>query len=266
MTPPALRTRTDPLWIFGALLRRDVVVARRELPFFLLRVTLQPLLVVFVFGLVLPKMGFMKAGYTGALLPGVLAISITLSSVMAVAFPMIVEFGVTGEIEDRLLAPIGMRYVATAKIVGGVAQGMIAALFLLPIARLIIGPIEGFTVSHFGLVMLMTILGAAAFSTFGLWLGTVVNPQQIGAMFGIFLTPLIFFGCTYYPWQGLSVLPVMKYLVLLNPLVYVSEGMRAAITPELPHMPLPAVIAALLFITGAFWTLGMRTFRKRALG
>ena len=149
------------------------------------------------------------------------------------------DFGFTREIEDRLLAPIRMEWLAVAKVVSGVAQGLIAALFLLPVARLIMGPIDGLTVAHVGLVLLLTVLGAAAFSTFGLWLGTAISPQQIGLMFGVIVTPLIFFGCAYYPWQGLSVLPVLKYLVLINPLVYVAEGMRGAITPSLPHMPVP---------------------------
>jgi len=265
MTSPPIATRTDALWSFGALLRRDVRVMRRELPFFLLRVTLQPLLMVFVFGFLLPRMNFMKAGYAGALLPGVLAISLTLSSVMSVALPMVTDFGFTGEIEDRLLAPIPMEFVAAEKVFGGIVQGLIAALFLLPVARLIMGPVAGLSVASFGVVLLLTTLGAAAFSTFGLWLGTAISPQQIGLMFGVFLTPLIFFGCTYYPWQGLTVLPVMKYVVLLNPLVYVSEGMRAAITPSLPHMPLALVIVALVAITTLFWFLGIRTFRKRAI-
>ena len=265
MTAPAPAPRQDTLWLFGALLRRDARVVQRELPFFLLRTTLQPLLVVFVFGFLLPKMGFMRGGYAGALLPGVLAISITLSAVMSVAMPMVTDFGFTGEIEDRLLAPIPMRFVAAEKVVAGMVQGLIAALFLLPVARLIMGPIEGLSVANFGLVLFLTLLGAAAFSTFGLFLGTAISPQQIGLMFGVILTPLIFFGCTYYPWQGLSVMPVMKYLVLLNPLVYVSEGMRGALTPTLPHMSLWFVIAMLALITGTFWVLGMRTFRKRAL-
>jgi ABC-2 type transport system permease protein len=58
----------------------------------------------------------------------------------------------------------------------------------------------------------------------------------------------------------------MKYAVLINPLVYVSEGMRGALTPAAPHMPLGAVIAGLIVITVVFWSLGMRSFMKRALG
>ena len=85
-------------------------------------------------------------------------------------------------------------------------------------------------------------------------------------MFGVILAPMIFFGCAYYPWQGLSTVPLMKYAVLINTLVYVAEGMRASLTPAAPHMPLMVVIVALIAITAIFWMLGMRSFLKRAVG
>jgi ABC-2 type transport system permease protein len=252
--------------IFLALFLRDVCVARRELPYFLLRTTLQPLLFIVVFGMLLPRMGFVGDVYKATLLPGVLAVSLAFSSVQSVALPMVADFGWTREIEDRLLAPVSLELLAFEKIVSGVLQGLIAALFVLPIARLIMGPIAGLTVSHFGMVIVVTILGAAAFSALGLVMGTVINPQQIGLMFSVVVAPMIFFGCAYYPWQSLSVLPVMKYAVLVNPLVYVSEGMRGVLTPGMPHMDLRAVSGALIGIIALFWTLGMRSFEKRAMG
>ena len=252
--------------VFFALLRRDMRVARRELPFFLLRTTMQPLMFVIVFGYLLPRMGFMGEGYTTALLPGVLAISLTFSSIQSVALPMVQEFGWTKEIEDRLLAPVPIWLVAAEKIVSGVLQGIVSALFVLPVARLIMGPIPNLSFAHFGDVLLITVLGAAAFSSLGLFLGTAIQPQQIGLMFGVILAPMIFFGCAYYPWQGLSVVPVMKYAVLINPLVYVAEGMRAVLTPGVPHMSARVVVVALMLVTAIFWTLGMRSFMKRAVG
>ena len=54
-------------------------------------------------------------------------------------------------------------------------------------------------------------------------------------------------------------------VVLVNPLVYVSEGMRAALTPDVPHMPAAAIFAALLVITAIFLYLGLRAFDKRAM-
>lgn len=252
--------------VFLALLRRDALVAGKELPFFLLRVTLQPLLFVLVFGFLLPKMGFVQRGYTSALLPGILGISLAFASLQSVALPMVADFGWTREIEDRLLAPVPIYLIAVEKVLAGIVQGLIAALVVLPIARLIMGPIAGLDVHAWGELIGVTLLAAAAFSTFGLLLGTIIEPAQVGLMFGFIVAPMIFFGCAYYPWQGLDAVPVLKYVVLVNPLVYVSEGMRGVITPTLPHMPLPLVVMGLVVLTGVFWRLGLRSFMRRAIG
>ena len=260
--PPAVGSLT----VFMALLRRDVRVATKELPFFLLRTIMQPVLFLIVFGFLLPKMGFMGRSYATALLPGVLAVSLALSAIQSVALPMVQDFGWTKEIEDRLLAPVPTWIIAAEKIVSGVLQGIIAALVVLPLARLIMGPIPNLTFGHFGDVLVIMILGATAFSALGMWLGTGIAPQQIGLMFSVIIAPMMFFGCAYYPWRGLDAVPVVKYLVLINPLVYVAEGMRAALTPEVPHMPILAAMGALFVITALFWTAGLRSFRKRAIG
>ena len=252
--------------VFFALLHRDIRVASKELHFFLLRTIMQPVLFIIVFGYLMPKMGFVKSGYQTALLPGVLAVSLALSAIQSVALPMVQDFGWTKEIEDRLLAPVATWVVAAEKIVAGVVQGIIAALAVLPLARVIMGPIPNLTFGHVGDILIITILGATAFSALGMWLGTAIAPQQIGLMFSAIIAPMMFFGCAYYPWRGLDAVPVFKYLVLINPLVYVAEGMRGALTPNVPHMPLEVSMVALLVIAGLFWTAGLRSFRKRAIG
>ena len=257
--------RVSSAQVFGALLARDLVVARRELVSFLLRSALQPLLFTVVFGYLLPKMGFVSRGYTAAILPGVLGVTLALSSLQAVSLPMVVDFGWSKEIEDRLLAPIPIELVAIEKVFAGVLQGVVAALFVLPVARLIMGPIPGLSVAHFGIVLAVTLLGSASFSALGLLLGTAIPPQHIGLMFSVIVTPMIMFGCAYYPWRSLAVVPVMQAAVLLNPLVYVSEGLRAALTPALPHMPLPLVLAAMAALTLGFGLLGLRAFVRRAV-
>lgn len=251
--------------VFGALLRRDLRVARRELPYFLVRTLMQPVLFIVVFGFLLPKMGFVRDGYTTALLPGVLAVSLAVSAVQAVSLPMVQDFGWTREIEDRLLAPVPTPMIASEKVVAGAIQGIISALVVLPIARLIMGPIPGLTLAHIVPFIGVTALGALAFSGLGLVLGTAIAPQQIGLMFSIIIAPMLMFGCAYYPWRGLDRVPAIKYAVLVNPLVYVAEGMRGAITPEVPHMPLLASTTALVVLALGFWFWGRRTFLRKAL-
>jgi ABC-2 type transport system permease protein len=259
----ALARRVSPAAVFGALLLRDARVARRELPAFLVRVTFQPLMFVAVFGYLMPLMGLMDRSYTATLLPGIIGVTLAFSSLQGVALPMVADLGYTREIEDRLLAPIPTWLVALQKVVAGVIQGTIAALFVLPVARLIMGPIPNLTMSHAGEMLAVTVLGAATFSSLGLLLGTVVSGPQIGLMFSMIVAPMIMFGCAYYPWKALFYVPVLQYAMLANPLVYVSEGMRAALTPDLLHMSLTTVVAALTVMTGLFWWLGLRTFLRR---
>jgi len=251
--------------IFLALLRRDITVARRELVFFLIRTTMQPLLFVIIFGFLMPKMGIVGRNYTTLMLPGIVAMSLAMSGMMAVMLPMIVDFGQTKEIEDRLLAPIPNQIVAIEKIVNGTIQGIIAAIFVLPVARLIMGPIQTLTLTNFGPLLVVGILGGAAFAALGLLLGTALPPQQVGMMLSVIVAPMMMFGCAYYPWRGLDAIPAMKWAVLINPLVYVAEGMRAAITPATPHMPLLAIAAALVLVNVIFIFLGLKTFMKRAV-
>ncbi len=252
--------------VFLGLMRRDVRVLRRELPFFLIRTVMQPMLFIIVFGYMLPRMGFVRGEYTTALLPGVIAVSLTLSAVQSVALPMVQDFGHTKEIEDRLLAPIPIPLVAVEKMVMGVFQGIIAALVVLPAGRLIMGSIPGLTLAHAGAALAVTVLGAATFSAIGLWLGSAIGATQIGLMFSIIVAPMIFFGCAYYPWRGLDAVPIAKYAVLVNPLVYVAEGMRAVLTPEMPHMPLLTVVGALVLLLTGFTALAIRSFLRRAIG
>ena len=251
--------------VFFAMLRRDVRVARRELPYFLVRTALQPLLLMIVFGFLMPRLGIMQQGYTATLLPGVLALSLALSSVQSVALPMVAQFGFSREIEDRLLAPISNHLVALELIVAGTMQGVIAGLFVLPCGRLIMGAVPGLAFSNLPHIVGITVLGAATFSALGLLIGCAIRPEQIGLMFSSIIGPMIFFGCTYYPWMSLDKVPVMQYLVLLNPLVYVAEGMRGAITPGVPHMDPFVDAVVLVALLMLFWHFGRRAFLKRAI-
>lgn len=251
--------------VFFSMLHRDVRVARRELPFFLLRTTMQPLLLMVVFGYLLPKMGMVADGYKATLLPGVVSLSLALSAVQSVSLPMVAQFGVSREIEDRLLAPIPSHLVALELVTAGTLQGLFAGLFVLPVGRLIMGTIPGLGFANAAQVLSVMLLGAATFSALGLLIGCAINPQQIGLMFSSIIGPMIFFGCMYYPWKGLDGVPVLKYAVLVNPLVYVAEGMRATLTPAVPHMDLTVVSVALLALLLFFWWLGLGAFMKRAV-
>ena len=71
----------------------------------------------------------------------------------------------------------------------------------------------------------------------GLMFGTMFDPRTVPMLFGVIVIPITFLGCTYYPWQALEPIRWLQIAVLVNPLVYISEGFRAALTPGAAHEP-----------------------------
>jgi ABC-2 type transport system permease protein len=250
---------------FFALLGRDAHVARRNLVPLILQTFLQPLLFVFIFGRVMVGSGYMPAAYKSLLLPGIMAISMVFTGVWAVAMPLIAEFQFTREIEDRLLAPIDISWVAVEKVVAGLIQAVVAGLLVIPMAWIILRPGLDLHITSPVLFLFMTLLVAGFSSCGGLALGCSVDQQHIGLMFSMVMTPMIFFGCTYYPWSALAKFPILAKIVLINPLVYASEGLRATLVPQFPHLWLPAVLVALTVFDILLLFVGLRQFRNKAV-
>ena len=84
-------------------------------------------------------------------------------------------------------------------------------------------------------------------------------------MFSMVMTPMIFFGCTYYPWSALNTFPILQKIVLVNPLVYASEGLRATLVPQFPHLSITAVLVALFSFDILLLVLGLRQFEKKSV-
>ena len=250
---------------FMALLFRDAHVARRNLVPSLFQTFLQPLLFVFVFGRVMVGSGFMRPDYKSLLLPGIMAISMVFTGVWAVAMPLIAEFQFTREIEDRLLAPIDNSWVAVEKVVAGGIQALIAGLVVIPMAWLILRPGLELHLENPLLFVVITLMVAAFSACGGLALGCSVDQQHIGLMFSMVLTPMIFFGCTYYPWSALAKFPIVQKLVLINPLAYASEGLRATLVPQFPHLSLPLILVALAVFDVLLLVIGLRRFQNKAV-
>ncbi|HEX8930032.1 MAG TPA: ABC transporter permease [Actinomycetota bacterium] len=258
------RQRTEVARTFFAILGRDLFVTGRELPTFLAQVILQPLFMVFVFGKVLTELGFARAGFAELLLPGIIALTVAVTGLQGTALPLVIDFSFTKEIEDRLLAPLPVSFVALEKILFGTLRALIAGAIMFPIGRIVLGTLP-FQADRVWLLVIFMLLGAVMGSGLGMTLGTLVQPNQISIVFALVLTPLLFTGCTQYPWPSLSSLRWFQVLTLLNPLTYMSEGVRAAMVPQVPHMHAWIAVTVLTFATVALIVTGVLGFMRRAV-
>jgi ABC-2 type transport system permease protein len=285
VTPQAQPNRAIPSAVavsraaFAALLLRDLTVLKKNLGVFIARTLIQPFLLVFVFLYVFPQIGEGVGASAGSgglstfatiLVAGVVGLSIMFQGIQAVALPLANEFGYTKEIEDRVLAPLPVSMVAIGKVVAGAIQGLIAALIVFPIAAVVHaqGVHPNLSVHWVELVTLIP-LSCIMTSSLGLVLGTHISPRNIGIMFGFIVLPITFLGGTYYPWTTLAAIkiggfPWLQTLVCVNPLIYVTEGFRAALTTA-PHMPLYVIYTMLIALCILLLWAGIKGFCRRVL-
>jgi ABC-2 type transport system permease protein len=149
-------------------------------------------------------------------------------------------------------------------------RGSIASSVIFPLGWWILG--SGFAVraDRIPILIGMVILTGCVGSTIGLLMGTIIKPDQISLMFTLIFTPLLFTGCTYYPWGALSNIRWFQILTLLNPLTYAAEGLRYSMVPptggrEFPTLGLPWILLALSASVLVVFVWGIRTFRKRVI-
>jgi len=279
-TPPAppadAQGRATAPAAFRALLLRDLTVLRKNLKEFIPRTIMQPFLLVFVFTYVFPKIGQGVGGggrgsatFSTLLVAGVVALSIVFQGIQSVALPLVQEFGYTKEIEDRVLAPLPVSWVAVEKIVAGAIQGLVAALVVFPVAALVPATPVHLHV-NWPVLLTLTPLACLTSGALGLTFGTRFDPRTVPMLFGIVVLPLTFLGAIYYPWSALGGVkafgfPWLKVLVLANPLVYMSEGFRAALTTGVRHMSLAAIYCVLAGFAAVLTWLGIKGFRQRVI-
>ncbi len=265
---------------FTSLMMRDFRVLRRELGPFVVRIIMQPLLFLFVFTYVFPHMN-PGAGSHGAaanplasaggidlgtvLLPGLMAVAIMFTGIAAVALPLSQEFGITREIDDRVMCPLPVAAVALEKVCFSALQSILAALLVFPLAYYIPAVPVHAHVASWPLLVAVLILASLVAGALGLAIGSNVKPQQIGLIFSIVVIPITFLGCVYYPWAYLNHIRWLQLVVLLNPIVYMSEGLRAALTPGVAHMPYGYILLALVVSFALLGKLGLNGFLKRVI-
>jgi ABC-2 type transport system permease protein len=200
------------------------------------------------------------------MLPGLMAITMMMAGVQGVLMPLVQDLSGSREVDERILAPIGVGGVALERIVAGALHAAVAGLIALPAMMLLMHQVSGMEVSPTWAALLpLAVLCGLLSGAFGLTLGTNVQPRFSGLLFAVVLGPMMLFGCAYYPWTALATLGPARYLFLLNPLTFMSEAMRLAVTPEVPHMGVPLLLGGLLGFLALFTILGARSFEKRTI-
>ncbi|WZU02295.1 ABC transporter permease [Erysipelothrix sp. D19-032] len=252
--------------IITTMVKRDLVIQARDKYEFVFRVGMLPFILILIYGYVLPKIGVVSADFPQYMFPGMVGMSLLLTGIHGTAVPLTMDFNNSREIEDRLQAPIDTRYIAIAKMIVGIIESWIGALIVLPISLIFMNEYLVFSFTFGQIIGLIGVLILASFAsaTLGLLVGTIVKPMQIARnvpgilnAYGIYRSNLLYMGCIV----RITSIPM---LVLVNPLVYINEALRAFMYVDVASMPLMFSVLGMVVFTIIMGYVGFKRFMRLA--
>jgi len=144
-------------------------------------------------------------------------------------------------------------------------RSIIPTIPILPLGKLILWNHMSLSSIHYPKLLLSWILSHMLFAFFGLYLSSITPDfDYITTIRQRFIFPMWFLGCYQFSWYMLhKANPMLAYLNLLNPVVYVMEAMRGCTDIGLPLLPYWLCICVMSAFTVLFAYLGIHSFKKR---
>lgn len=110
----------------------------------------------------------------------------------------------------------------------------------------------------------MFIVSNLFFGYFALWITSIFGAKTTGDLFTLVINPMYSFGGFFYSWKMLfKISAIAAYINLLNPLIYVMEGMRSTALNPNDFLPFWLCFPMVILITSILAWDAIRRLKKR---
>lgn len=218
---------------------------------------------VVIFGYFLPSYG-LKTDYGPFLLIGVIA-GFGFFEVIGKVSTMIADLEGDRTILYTLTLPIPSWLVFVYIGVSWSISSSILSLLMFPLGKLLLFSQFDLMKISLSKLPLIFIVSNLFFGFFALWLVAVLKKMRnLSHLFVRVVNPMYSFGGWWYSWFAIyNISSILGCLHLINPLLYVMEGMRAATLGQEGYLPFWFSLSGLtLFTVGFAWD-AIRRLQKR---
>ncbi len=226
----------------------------------LVGLSLQSVLWVVLFGVGMGGMITQVAGvnYMSFILPGIIALSVLGGAVGGGI--ILLDERLRGIIKEYLAAPIPRLSILLGNAASTATKALIQAVIILLVGVLMGARLGANPLGWLGALALVALF-AIGFSGIALALAAVSRSMMgYHGMIFLFNLPLLFASNALYPLQALP--DWMRIIVMLNPVTYLIDAMRALAFGATPSLPLPvSALVNLLFAVLGIW-LALASFQR----
>lgn len=255
--------KVEILKCFFELIRREMVVFSKVIVGKYIDSGIMLITGVLVFSYFMGEFGLSK-NYGAFILVGSIA-SFGFFEVVNRVADLIQDLNGDRVICNFLILPLPSTLVFCSIAVGWAISSSLITIFLFPLGKLIL--FNRFDLSNMSLwrFFLMFFTFNIFYGFFALWIASLVkHMRDLGWLWCRIINPLYMFGCYFFLWSATYAMsPLIGYLHLLNPIVYVMEGARAAILGQEGYLPFYLCEGVLVFLIFIFGWHGIKRLKER---
>lgn len=253
---------TPAIKCFFQLVRREMYLFFKEFLSRFIDISIMLSAWVFVFGYLMVNSG-LKNSYGSFILIGAISSFGLFETIQRAT--CLAQDVTDKKITNFLILPISSSLVFVSIAVSWAISTGILTLFLFPLGKIILW--KKFDLSEISLIkfVLIFLTSNLFYGFFALWISSyVINLRNISWLWCRVITPLYMFCGFFYTWKTVyEVSHWIGYLHLLNPLIYILEGTKAAIFGQQGYLPFWACLFVLWAFTAFFGLGAIRRFKKR---
>lgn len=229
--------RASSFRVFYQLLRRDLHIFRREFPSKLFDTALVFFTNIVVFAYLMPQQ-WLSESYGPFLMIGAIA-SFGLIEIIGKVSLFMSDIEGDRTISQTLILPVSSNAVFVYIALLWALTSILLSVLLFPLGKLLL--YKRFDTESISYIRLIPMYLSANFffGSFALWLASILKGMEsINSIWMRVINPLWMFGAYFYSWKAsMALSPVIGYISLVNPMVYIMEGMRAAALGQKGYLP-----------------------------
>jgi ABC-2 type transport system permease protein len=251
------------LHVFKELIRSDLVIFKQTFFDKCIDLTIWVVLTVIVTGYVMPFFGLSR-DFGPFQLAGVIA-AVGLFELYANVVDLVSDFEGDRVINYSLTLPIPSWLAIVSKGTYYFIVYFILSILMFPIGKLSLWKQLDLTQISYSKFFLSLIFQNIFYACFVLWVSSIIaNITKLGSVWARFIFPMWFMGGFQFSWMALyHVIPTFALINLLNPMIYITEAVRAAMLGQTGYINFWLCLLAISIFSVLYFILGMRNLKKR---
>jgi ABC-2 type transport system permease protein len=223
--------------VFFQLIRKDLTVFKRSFWKKFVDTAILFITNVLAFGYFLQQEGAHE-GYAAFFVVGAIA-SFGFIEIVGKVGVQLADMGGDRTIFHTLVMPISSRMVFYYMGISWAITSILMSMLLFPLGKLLVFTEWNLALISWWRLIIMFVTTNLFFGYFALWLtGILKNVTDLNQLWLRYISPMWMFGGYVYSWQSAyNLSPIVGYLSLINPMIYVMEGMRSAILGQEGYLP-----------------------------